>query len=754
MPTPQIDPQTGERIAAAAAPQIDPATGERISAASAKTETPSAGPLDRIAEWGARTFPHVTPADQKKESQDFGTILGPSADRFVSNAGSSMMRTLTGLPAAAADWVGGAKDIPNEILHPIDSMRQHYADNAAQPGKILQPGQAPPSPTAADASDYGADALGNLGAGLVVGGTAGKLMKIPGAAKDLLRGDVDASMAGTDITPRQRYTAAKSLGVNLPPAQATDSRLLKGVDWINSEGLLSAPMHERLQGKNLNALSDATEGALTRMSPFDPEEGGTTIQSPLRGGFVGLQNRTHDALGEMSPLTGTDAGADLQSRINGKQQALHDQAQQGYKDVAENYGDLPAFNHAQIVKTAEDIGQKNSRFSQQFPSLESRKVMGVVGDAAQLGNESQRAYMGPPTISDLMRSRSALLDLTRDPEIVKSSYDADIQRLIAAHDQSISDSLPEDGRETWRKANSDWESMKNTFDNPSSPYYHAARTPNPTTLLQGIGGTSPESIKQLRNITGDEGVGAVGRGVGENLLGRTSNGEYDLRNLGAPMQRIPEESRQALFGAQEEPLQGIGSAYREMQPFEKAANTENPEELVQGKNLGPQTAAGVRKLRDLPIQPQGAFGPAAPRIGEEGMGALRRGVATDLLGENSEGGFNFKQFPNNLKNLNEGYRDELFGPEGHQTLRDIGTTAKALDKDYNRSGSGKLGQKVIEFGKMATGVPLLQYPVGKFMTSPAASEWLMRPSKIPPALFAPGVGTATALSSRKRSENQ
>lgn len=532
--------------------------------------------------------------------------------------------------------------------------------------------------------------------------------------KSLVRGNVDAPMAGTDVTPRQRYMAAKAQGVDLPVTQATNSPLLKPLDWINEGGVLSGPVREAANIRNVNALTAHSNGMLDTASRLDPETGGRAVQQPLQQHFTDLQNRAHSMLNDFSGLPSEEGGVRVQGLAKDAMDQQHADATAGYKDVSDNYGHLPADNVGDIVHTAEDIGKKNARFSVQFPSLESQRMMNVVGDAAQLGSDSQRTYLGAPQIGDLIRSRSALLDLTRDPEIVKSSYGGDIQRLIAAHDQAIMDSLPEDGRTAWRDANAKWEGMKNTFDNPSSPYFSAIRTPNPSTLATGIGGQTPEAVRTLHGVTGDEGVGIARRGVTENLLGNAPDGTYDLRNFSSRLERLPGAYRSELFGGQgEENLRGLGSDYRAMQPFEKAATTDDPESLVHG--VGPKTAAGARMLRDLPIKP-------------EGMGAVQRGTMSDLLGKTSDGGFNFKQLPNSLKNANEGYLGELLGPEQHQQLKDIGTTSRALDVDYNRSGSGKTAQKVAEFGSMTTPLPYLQYPLAKLLTSPKVADWMMRPS--------------------------
>ena len=552
------------------------------------------------------------------------------------------------------------------------------------------------------------------------------LSAVPRLAKTAVAGDVNKPMPGTDLTPAQRYASAKRLGVDLPAAQATNSPLLRGLDWWNREGLLSAPMHEELAAKNANAITSATDKLTQQMSPVDAETGGKIVQKDLKQPFLDLQNEANDKLSEMSALTPEQGGARVQSLAKSQMDAQHTASTEGYQQFSADHGDTPISNLKTVTDTADDIAKKNAPLLLQFPSLVSRKVGGVVGDAAQLGDKT-------PTVGNLIRSRSALLDMTRDPEIIKSANMADIQRLIAAHDQAITDSLPEAGQKTWRDLNDKYAAIKDTFDNSSNPMYHAIRTPTPSTLADGVGGPTPEAVKSLRKVTGDEGVGIVQRGVTEKMLGRTEDGQYDLGNFSTKLQRAPEGFRQELYGNDmHEDLQQMAARYRDIEPFAKAAYTDNPEALTKG--VGPKTAEGVRQMFEMPVKPEGAYGPPAPRISPEGQGAIRRGVAEDMLGTTRENGYNFKTFPGKLARMNEGYRSELFGPEQSATLKDLADTSTALDTDYNRSGSGKLGQKVFEAGALFSGHPYLmlepamQYPVGKFMTSPKMADWLMKPA--------------------------
>lgn len=555
---------------------------------------------------------------------------------------------------------------------------------------------------------------------------------ISDAPRRLIAGDVLKPITDEGgITPLQRYGTAKGLGVNLDAAAATNGTIPKVARFMGKDSLSGGPTYDANKAANSGALSDATTSQLGKMSPLDAEAGGNLISANLRDPFIDQQNQANDLLHEYSPLEGEAAGAQQQALAKTAMDRMHNEAQQGYSGVSDNYGNLPANDTPSIVRTAKEIGAKNSRFEQQSPSLSSQRMANVIGDAAQLGNEDQLRFLGQPTVGDLIRNRSGLLDLIRDPEIVKSSYGGDIQRLIQAHDNAIMNSLPEDGREDWRAANEKWESMKNTFDNSQNPFYSAVRTPNPSTLASGIGSHTPEAARTLGEINGPQGLGIARRGVAEGLMGRTPTGEYDLSNLGSRMMKEPAEYLSELFGPGQENLQGLATDAQEIEPFRKAAYTPNPESLVRG--VGDRSASAMRDL--------------APRIGPEGVGAIQRGTAEQLLGTDKHGQFNFPTFGRQLQLMPDAYRSELFG-EHEQPLKNIATTANALDFRPNPSGTAGINLKhgeMAEGGAAATGLlmghpaPLVatglyhgsQYAAARLMNSPAFVDWLMTPNAKP-----------------------
>jgi len=174
--------------------------------------------------------------------------------------------------------------------------------------------------------------------------------------------------------------------------------------------------------------------------------------------------------------------------------------------------------------------------------------------------------------------------------------------------------------------------------------------------------------------------------------------------------------------------------------FYHAATTDNPSTLPSEFAdwlMASPTPERVRELR--------------ARLGNESMGVIQRAVMEKLLGRTGTGESDYLGFPDRLAVLGEDFRDELFGPEHNQALRDIASTAQALNADDSRSGSEKATQKYIEIGltlaaliaaiwevwkghpwaaTLTVAVPLLyhvgQYGLARLMTSSRFTDWLMR----------------------------
>jgi hypothetical protein len=153
-------------------------------------------------------------------------------------------------------------------------------------------------------------------------------------------------------------------------------------------------------------------------------------------------------------------------------------------------------------------------------------------------------------VSDALKARSGILDLYRsNPDLVKTASDAQLQQLVGATHDAVMDSLPTSAQENLRNAQLTFKELKGTYDNPSSPYYDAVRTPNPSLKVQGIGPKTPEMVRDVLKRIGPEGQGILQRGESERMLGTAPGSEeYNFRSFPTQFSRLPSDYGRELFG--------------------------------------------------------------------------------------------------------------------------------------------------------------------------------------------------------------
>jgi hypothetical protein len=358
---------------------------------------------------------------------------------------------------------------------------------------------------------------------------------LPGMAKTAIAGDVTKPMTGTNVSPLDRFNSANNLGVKLDAADATNSGPLKMIKKVNENSLLGGGLYDKLSAANDSALQGSTDNFLNKMYPGEREEGGLAIQK-------GLQANQ----------------ADLQSR-----------ATKGFDSLPQ---DIPVPGLKEVGKTAQNLASENSAYHGLFPSLKPNKAMSVVGDVGGLGpqapapirmspfvdesgkaipSSTQPAPAQPQSFSTAQKLRSDLLDFRRNnPDIVANQGDAMIGNLAGKTDDAItgaSSLLNPDQLKTFRDANAAWGDMKQTYDDPSSPLYHAVRTDNPSSLYSnGVGSKTPENARNLQNRLGPA-IDPLRRGTVEGALKTNANGSPNFKTFGTQLNRIPADYRAELF---------------------------------------------------------------------------------------------------------------------------------------------------------------------------------------------------------------
>ncbi len=159
------------------------------------------------------------------------------------------------------------------------------------------------------------------------------------------------------------------------------------------------------------------------------------------------------------------------------------------------------------------------------------------------------------------------------------------------------------------------------------------------------------------------------------LVGRNENSPEVLREI-AEIDRqvclLDGALEQALSPEEWEGWLKVTAAWKELEDtyenpasiFYRAMRTNDPSTLPNEFAdwlLASPTIERVKMLRD--------------RLGDEGFGVVQRAVAERLLGRTEAGEYDFLGFSGRLENLDEGFRDELFGSH-HQRLREIAIAAR------------------------------------------------------------------------------
>jgi hypothetical protein len=393
-----------------------------------------------------------------------------------------------------------------------------------------------------DARKHGAvPALLGAGTDLAVPVAGGKLLgavgDVPGAVRRSLTSEADTTIPGTLTTPRLRYQAAQRVGANLDAADATGSPILQTVKRLNENSLTAAPTYEATKAANVKAVGNATDSLLDQMSPLDRESGGSLLRSRLTNDMQGIQNRAASGYTDLDNIVGNQA-MDT-SGINAAARAIQDETKAHY----EAFPSLKPSKVASVVDDAANFG---------VPQPAKPVMSGLVDESGAPIPSSAPQRLPVPMFSGLQKLRSNLIDYTRNnPEIVKDSTGAQLQRLTGATDESMmaaGSRLPADAKPVFRQANKDWAEMKDRYDNPQSPYYRAVRNADPSTLPTTLGPKTPEFIRDISGRVGPEGVGVLQRGAAENALGTTGGGDYNFQTFPRKLRQLPEEYAGELFG--------------------------------------------------------------------------------------------------------------------------------------------------------------------------------------------------------------
>jgi hypothetical protein len=366
------------------------------------------------------------------------------------------------------------------------------------------------------------DIAGGLGAtaGIGTGLLAAEGPKAVGAALDAIpkpkmpspRGILAERMserpAGEPFTRGEVNAAARERGVNLDLAQATDSAIANNVKRANQYSLAAKSKYEANQTNNVAALEKWADDTLGKLSP---------------------ESTSREALGGQVK---TALEQDLMFR--------KEAARKAFSELDEKIG-ARAIDASEIQKSAAKIIDENKGYYEAHKELKPKQAWAILED---LSKSKQASW------SELHQLRSDLMDFYRNnPDVIKGRGESWIQRMVSTIDNSMTNAsggmAPED-LATFRRANDAWEGIKQTYDSPQSPLYHAIRGQFPS-QIPGMLTRSPELARQVRATLGSI-DGPFQRQFVENILNHKDGATLDLKNLNTKLSRIPDDLLVSMLG--------------------------------------------------------------------------------------------------------------------------------------------------------------------------------------------------------------
>lgn len=341
---------------------------------------------------------------------------------------------------------------------------------------------------------------------------------------------VDMPIKGDTVTPGELYDTAKSMGVDLDTAQATDSAVTNVAKKTTVHSPGGASKFEDLQQANLNALHVQADKILD----------GAAQDAPLRETF----------------------GTTAKQKLIEHQQELNADAGAIYKQLDEQYGETKP-DASGIRTLAKKIADGEEDYYKAHPQIKSggdKQALAIVQNLAKSADvtPAKTGFLDSPNSefaapqevdvphqdswSDLHKLRSDLMDITRGKDLVGTRATGWIKQLTGAVDDALTNSkdLPPAATSEFRRANDIYSLMKSTYDDPQSKLYHVVRAPDGLTAANLLANITPDVARQFAHAA-PELVPQLQRQTINRILNPAGNDVPDLRNLPARLAKLPKE---------------------------------------------------------------------------------------------------------------------------------------------------------------------------------------------------------------------
>lgn len=569
-------------------------------------------------------------------------------------------------------------------------------------------------------------------AGTLVGNAAAavapEIVKaVPRAAIDVTRGRLQeiinpsktlhTPVSPGDLTPFQRFSAARRMGVNLDRAQATNATVPKMAKRITEQSLGGSGTFERNNAENVQALHDHAGNVLDAADKASmPREAfGNRVQRQLRAhrnslaDEPGIRSDVESLKNKLDPrnMTREEFGDSVREALEAHRKQIQDKEEQIYSDLDKRLGDKPP-DLSEVQTRAQGVYDQNKRFYENHPETLSgvdARVWKIVSDLARKGKEAPK-----DTWADLQRLRSHLLDLTRGNEFMGTAATGWAKQLTGAVDQTMTSADKTPGLnakdvQDFRQANSLHKSLKETYDNPQSPFYWTARDEG-MKAADRINGLSPENIRRLRETLGAVGkqdlIGQQQRQMVDRMTDPTGNGEVDLAALQKNWKNLQKESAAEHLGPQTmKTLEGIANRAATKTPYDAPGSKlgqiiDAPDGMAAARAM----FADSGQLRLTPEEVR-TMEQADPQL----IPQLQRQAISRLFDPSDNGNIDLRNFSSRWNRAQKEPLGGVLKPDQMQDLNDIASVARTVNLPSNPSGTAVVLQPAEEAGRLARAIP-------------------------------------------------